>query len=154
MKRYVLLTALLAMLVSVPAFAQEHFEGAATPEEKMEHGIHMRNMQLDLEQREAEMGFNQKMRELELKKQYTKLQRQQKPQKHPACVAHCHKGRIIPFVIVCFIVHVLVAVWVYQDIRRRNSGSGIWIVVALLTGLLGTLVYAVVRIGDTPQPKS
>ena len=180
MKGYVLITILMAMFVSTAVFAQEPFEeGEAMPEEAMEREIHMRNMQLELaeqearaevgermeqmelkkqhmalQEHEAEMDFNQKMRELELKKQHIKLRRQQKPQKHPACFARCHKGRIIPFIIVCFIVHVLVAVWVYQDIRRRNSGSGIWIVVALLTGLLGALVYAVVRIGDAPQPKS
>ena len=52
------------------------------------------------------------------------------------------------------VVHILVAVWVYQDIRQRNSGSGIWIVVALLTGLLGVLVYAIVRLGDTREKKT
>ena len=51
----------------------------------------------------------------------------------------------------CMIVHILVAVWVYMDIRQLGRGSGIWIVIALLTGLLGALVYAVVRIGDMRQ---
>jgi TolA-binding protein len=179
MKEYVLITILMAMFVSTAGFAQEPPEGQVPPEEEMEREMHMRNMELELNERQAlaevgermrqlelkkehmalkqheeEMDFDNKMREIELKKQHTKLRRQQKPQKHPACFAHCHKGRIIPLVIVCFIVNVLVAVWVYQDIRKRNSGSGIWIVIALLTGLLGALVYAVVRIGDTGQPKS
>jgi len=48
----------------------------------------------------------------------------------------------------------LCAVWVYQDIRRRASGSGIWIVIALLTGLLGTLVYAVVRLGENQKSQA
>jgi hypothetical protein len=48
----------------------------------------------------------------------------------------------------CAVVHVLTAVWVFQDIRVRGAGSGLWIVIALLAGLLGVLVYAVVRIGD------
>jgi hypothetical protein len=49
---------------------------------------------------------------------------------------------------VIVVVHILAAVWVYQDIRQRGCGSGLWVVIALLAGLLGTLVYAVVRIGD------
>ena len=47
-----------------------------------------------------------------------------------------------------FVLHILLAVWVFQDIRRRNAGSGIWIVVTLLTGLCGAAVYALVRIGE------
>jgi hypothetical protein len=35
-----------------------------------------------------------------------------------------------------------------------NRGSGIWIVIVLLAGLLGALVYAVVRIGDGRQKGS
>lgn len=50
---------------------------------------------------------------------------------------------------IMLVVHILVAIWVYNDIRKRNSGSGIWIVIALLTGLFGTAVYALVRIGDS-----
>ena len=49
---------------------------------------------------------------------------------------------------ILLVVHILLTVWVYTDIRGRNSGSGIWITVTLLTGLLGAAVYALVRIGD------
>ena len=31
---------------------------------------------------------------------------------------------------------------------RRNAGSGLWIVVTLLTGLFGAAVYALVRLGE------
>jgi hypothetical protein len=41
-----------------------------------------------------------------------------------------------------------------MDIRQLNRGSGLWIVIALLTGLLGALVYAVVRLGDARGAKS
>jgi hypothetical protein len=51
--------------------------------------------------------------------------------------------------LICLLIHILLAVWVYQDIRKRGRGSGIWIVVVLLTGLCGTLVYALVRLRDT-----
>ena len=56
--------------------------------------------------------------------------------------------------LICGVVHILVAIWVYIDIRQLNRGSGIWIVIALLTGLLGALVYAVVRLGDGRQKGS
>ncbi len=179
MKICLLITVLTAMFVSPAVFAQEPFEGEPTPEEEMEREIHMRNMQLEfaeleaqaeagermrqielkkqhmaLQQREAEMDFNQKMRELELEKHRADLEQQRMPLKHPAYAGHCSHGKMFGLLVIACIVHILVAVWVYQDIRRRNAGSGLWIVIALLTGLLGALVYAVVRLGDNRQTQS
>jgi len=48
----------------------------------------------------------------------------------------------------CAVVHILAAIWVYKDMRERSAGSGIWIAIALLAGLFGALVYALVRLGD------
>lgn len=107
-----------------------------------------------LQQHEAEMDFNQKMREIELQKLRHDLKNKQQRRKHPAGAGHNSHGEMFPLLAICCIVHILVAVWVYQDIRRRNAGSGIWIVIALLTGLLGALVYAVVRLGDNRQTQS
>jgi len=179
MNRCLLITILTAVFVSPAVLAQEPFEGEPPPEEEMEREIYMHKMQLEqrqheaqmnfgrerrqlelkkqnmeLQQREAQMDFDQKMREIELEKHHIALEREQRPQKHPACFAHCRKGKMFPLLAICCIVHILVAVWVYQDIRRRNAGSGIWIVIALLTGLLGALVYAVVRLGDSRQTQS
>jgi len=176
MKKCLLVTVLTAMFVSPAVFAQEPFELEPPPQEAMEHEIRMRNMQLEQQQHETEMDLNQKMKELELKKQHMLLQqeeaemdfnqkmreleleehrmaleRQQRPQKHPDCFARHRKGRMFPLLAICCIVHILVGVWIYQDIRRRNAGSGIWIVLGVLTGLFGALVYAVVRLGDSGQ---
>ncbi|MBL7188372.1 MAG: hypothetical protein ISS70_18760 [Phycisphaerae bacterium] len=74
-----------------------------------------------------------------------------KSEGHPK---HHGKDALHPLLLLLLVVHILVAVWVYTDIRKLNSGSGIWIVIALLTGLLGTLVYAVVRMGDARIEKS
>lgn len=72
-----------------------------------------------------------------------------KPEKAEKDWAHSKsKEDMHPLLLICFIVHILTAVWVFQDIRKRGAGSGLWIVIALLTGLLGTLVYAVVRLGE------
>ncbi|MDD4871541.1 MAG: hypothetical protein PHR77_13370 [Kiritimatiellae bacterium] len=68
--------------------------------------------------------------------------------RHPA--GH-HRPCMGIFILVVAIIHILVAVWVSQDIRKRNSGSRIWVVLALLAGLVGTLVYAIVRLGDNKQ---
>ena len=145
MKRYVLSIVLMTMFVSTAAFAQE-----PEPEEDLEREMHLNSMRLELEEREAELRFQERMRELELEKGRIELEHQRKPQEH---FKHHRKGKPHLLLIVLFIVHILMAVWVYKDIRERNRGSGIWIVIVLLTGLFGVLAYAVVRLGDIRQTK-
>ena len=180
MKTYHLFAVLAGTLLAAISFAQEPFEeDEAAPAEAMEREIHMRNMELELneqqalaevgeqmrqlemkrehmslQQREAEMDFNQKMREIELQKHRLALKNKQQRQKHMGKAGHDGHGKMFPLLAIFCIVHILVAVWIYQDIRKRNAGSGLWIVIALLTGLLGALVYAVVRLGDNRQTQS
>ena len=58
-----------------------------------------------------------------------------------ACFLKCFFG-------VLAVIHVLLAIWVYTDIRKRGEGSGIFIVLALIAGIPATILYALVRIGD------
>lgn len=142
MKTYLLLGLLSIVLFPKSVFAEEHEE--IDHERRME----LRNMQLDLEEREMHMDFDRKMKELELKKQGLGMKDWiQKKKHHAGFKRHHDKGGGAIFVLIV-IVHILLAVWVYQDIRQKTNSSGIWIVIVLLTGLLGALVYAVVRIGD------
>jgi len=83
------------------------------------------------------------MKQLDLEQRRMELERARHDDDDDEC-----EGGLVVLLLICAVVHILVAVWVYMDIRQLNSGSGIWIVIALLTGLLGALVYAVVRIGD------
>jgi hypothetical protein len=130
------------MFAPAAVYSQE-LEQQENPEYQME----MHGMQMELEQRDAEMGFQRSMQELELEERKIELERMRRGHKHRPCKKH-------PFLLLVIIINILVAVWVYQDIRKRNTGSGIWIVIALLAGLLGVLVYAVVRIGDNDKKKA
>jgi len=129
---------LMALCVPAAVVAQE-FE----PEEAEFH-MEMREREMELEQRQAEMEFKRRMSELELEKHKRGLEQLRK----------AHKGGPHALLLVVLVVHILTAIWVYQDIKQRNQGSGIWIVIALLTGLLGTLVYAVVRLGNSEKKKA
>ncbi len=100
------------------------------------------------------MGFEQEMRQLELEERKIHIERELREQEHAGHSDRHDKKAATPLLLLLLVVHILVAVWVYADIRKLNSGSGIWIVIALLTGLLGTLVYAVVRMGDARIEKS
>ena len=46
------------------------------------------------------------------------------------------------------ICNVIIAVWIFGDIRKRGEGSGIFIVLALLAGFPTAIVYALVRLAD------
>ncbi len=148
MKRYVLSMMLAIMFVPALAVAQE--EGPEDIKFRME----MHEREMELQHQEAQRDIERRMQELELEKYKIELDHMRKPKEHPGHVkdnddddddgAH-------PLLLLVLVVHILCAVWVYQDIRRRAGGSGIWIVIALLTGLLGTLVYAVVRLGENQK---
>ena len=52
---------------------------------------------------------------------------------------------LLPLIVV---INILLAVWVFTDIRKRGEGHGIFIVLALIAGLPGAILYALVRLGD------
>jgi len=153
MKRYVLSMMLAAIFV--PAFAVAQEEGP----ENIKFQMEMHEREMELQHREAQMDFERRMQELELEKYKIELEHMRRPKEHPGQVKDNDDddddddGQH-PLLLLVLVVHILCAVWVYQDIRRRAGGSGLWIVIALLTGLLGTLVYAVVRIGESQKSQA
>jgi hypothetical protein len=151
MKRYILSMMLATMFV--PAFAAAQEEGP----EDIEFQMELRGRELELQQQEAEMDIERKMQELELEKRKIELEHMRRPKEHPIRLEQDDDDdddELHPILLLLAVVHILCAVWVYQDIRRRAGGSGIWIVIALLTGLLGTLVYAVVRLGENQKSQA
>jgi hypothetical protein len=44
--------------------------------------------------------------------------------------------------------NILLAVWIYTDIRKRNEGSGLFVALAIFAGIPAALIYALTRIGD------
>ena len=130
-----------SLYFSLPAvaIAEEHED---IDMEQVRQHVEIEEMEMGLEQRRAEMEHENQMRELELEKHRAQIKKfYHRPD----------KDKYMPLILLCLVVNILLAVWVYQDIRKRGTGSGIWIVIALITGLLGALVYAVVRLGDVKQ---
>ena len=60
----------------------------------------------------------------------------------------CVVGIIRAFVAVWLICNVLLAAWIFTDIRKQGQGHGIFIALALLAGFPAAILYAMVRIGD------
>jgi len=140
MKRYVFMSVLLLSILAVPAVFSQEFE----PED-MEMQMEMHERKMELEQRQAKMDMEREMQKLDLEQRRMELQRAREDGDRNG------NGVLGFLLLICGVVHILVAVWVYMDIRQLNRGSGIWIVIALLTGLMGALVYAIVRLGNGRQ---
>ncbi|MHC4206729.1 MAG: hypothetical protein ACYSTT_18910 [Planctomycetota bacterium] len=142
MKRNVLLSVLLVSMFACTAALSQEFE----PED-MEFQMEMQAREMDLQHRKEQMNAEREMQNLELEQRRMELERAH----HDDDDHHEPEGVLGLILVICVIVRILLAVWVYMDIRQLGRGSGIWIVIVLLAGLLGALVYAVVRLGDNKQ---
>lgn len=47
--------------------------------------------------------------------------------------------------IVWFIIAILLCIWVYRDAESRGMSGVLWLIVVLITGILGLIIYLVVR---------
>jgi hypothetical protein len=47
--------------------------------------------------------------------------------------------------LIWFIIAILICIWVYKDAESRGMSGVLWLIVALLLGLIGLIIYLVVR---------
>jgi predicted nucleic acid-binding Zn ribbon protein len=55
------------------------------------------------------------------------------------------------FALVWFIIWILVAIWVYKDANKRGKNGVLWLIIVILLGLIGLIIYLVVR-GEKTEP--
>jgi len=104
--------------------------------------LEIQRLQRQIESEQAQFEFENQMRQIELQKRKAELLSAEKNRER--LHGHPHR-RCSLFLLIIAVVHILCAVWVYRDIQSTGI-SGLWIVLALLAGLLAVLVYAVVRL--------
>lgn len=63
-------------------------------------------------------------------------------------VLHELGGMLRLMVLVCIVCNILIAIWIYSDIRKRGEGPGIFIALALVAGIPAAIIYSLVRIAD------
>lgn len=67
----------------------------------------------------------------------------------PLAERHPRLAHLVGLILVCGVVcNILLAVWIFTDIRKRGEGSGIFIALALIAGIPTAIIYSLVRIGD------
>ena len=53
--------------------------------------------------------------------------------------------------VVIFIVWIILAIWVYRDAKGRGMSGALWLLIVLITGILGLIIYLVVRHDKQPE---
>ena len=48
-------------------------------------------------------------------------------------------------VAVFYVIAILIAIWVYKDAKKRDMNATVWLLIVLLTGCIGCIIYLVVR---------
>ncbi|MCW3985241.1 MAG: hypothetical protein NWE91_02375 [Candidatus Bathyarchaeota archaeon] len=56
---------------------------------------------------------------------------------------------IIP--VVFFLIAILLCVWVYRDAESRGMNGALWLIIVLITGIIGLIIYLIVRKDKTPS---
>ena len=51
----------------------------------------------------------------------------------------------IMIVIIYYVISLILALWVYKNSKKRNMNSKGWFIGVFLTGLIGFIVYLVIR---------
>jgi hypothetical protein len=61
---------------------------------------------------------------------------------------------ILPIIV--FIIWIVLAIWVYKDAEKRGGSGALWLIIVILTGIIGLIIWLVVRppIGGHPQQKA
>jgi hypothetical protein len=70
------------------------------------------------------------------------------PAPHAARVAKGLHDVIGLLFVIGIICNILLAIWIFTDIRKRGEGSGIFVAMALVAGIPAALIYALTRIGE------
>ncbi len=44
-----------------------------------------------------------------------------------------------------FIIAIALAVWVYKDAEKRGKSGALWLIIVLITGIIGLIIWLIVR---------
>jgi hypothetical protein len=55
-------------------------------------------------------------------------------------------------ILIPFIIGLVIAIWVYKDASKRGMSGALWLIIVILFGLLGLIIYLIVRRGHPVQP--
>lgn len=48
-------------------------------------------------------------------------------------------------ILVWCVIGILIAIWVYRDAQSRGMNGALWLIICILLGIIGLIIYLVVR---------
>ena len=54
--------------------------------------------------------------------------------------------------LIWIVCNILMAIWIFIDLRKRGEGPAIFVAMALVAGIPAALIYSLIRIGDKKAP--
>ena len=54
-------------------------------------------------------------------------------------------GLVCILPIIWFVIAILIAIWVYRDAEKRDSSGALWLIIVIFTGIIGLIIWLVVR---------
>ena len=113
-------------------------------EHHLEEEFHRQHLEIELKRKELDFETDRRLRELDIDRQVLDLEHMEQDIRYDRELADL----VTLFLLLSFTVRILLAVWVHLDCRKRQTGSGLWIFIILLGGVLAAIAYGVVRMGD------
>jgi hypothetical protein len=63
----------------------------------------------------------------------------------------CCVGSMCLIPIIVWIIFFAIAIWVYKDAEKRGKSGALWLIIVLLTGIIGLIIWLVVRPKQTAE---
>jgi len=63
----------------------------------------------------------------------------------------CLSGIFCIIPIIWLVIWILVAIWVYKDAEKRGMSGILWLIIVVILGIIGIIIYLVVRKPIQPQ---
>ena len=48
-------------------------------------------------------------------------------------------------IVIWFVIAILIAIWVYKDAEKRGSSGALWLIIVLLIGIIGIIIWLIIR---------
>ena len=52
---------------------------------------------------------------------------------------------VIIIIVIIYVIATSLAVWVYNDAKKRDMNAAVWLLIVLLTSFIGCIIYLIVR---------
>jgi len=52
---------------------------------------------------------------------------------------------VIIIIVIIYVLAIALAVWVYNDAKKRDMNAAVWLLIVLLTSFVGYIIYLIVR---------